>query len=265
MESVINSLLEKEPTTPSVEGELSGNEVAEEVGIRNATEEVADRREIEPNCEEVAKQEAERTATQGVAESSNGVRVEEDTCLLLMASDCNRFKIDLAPYVQIEPIQVPKESPKNIGAYENVVMTGLEVIPSSWSGFEKTEKLVRIFEEKIKLLREKGGEEETRLGDSGDEDAIVGGVIMAGGASQKAKKKKNKTKRKKGKKEKKVECRNCSTDDGSCVSDLVEEEECPRNCLCNLCWNSKMKELRERDGRIERIMERRGLREREVG
>ena len=104
--------------------------------------------------------------------------------------------MDLVPYDQEESIQVPLIPTKKIGVDDDDTMTGLEIIPSSLSGFEKKERMVEIYKEEIERLKGKEVEEIKGIGSSGDEDAIIGGVIVAGGASQKAKKKKNKRKRK---------------------------------------------------------------------
>jgi len=65
----------------------------------------------------------------------------------------------------------------------------------------KTDNMVDVFREEVERLKaakkiELREEEETKLGCLGDEDVIMGGVIVAGGNFRKAKKKKNKKKRK---------------------------------------------------------------------
>ena len=231
LESFVQKLSKGHSTKTAEEGEPSGGVVAEEVDSEACPEGVAEDRGKNEPTEEVAGEEAERSeATRSVAMDwsedvakstvAEQVEVEDDEPLPSMASDCNRFKMDLVPYDQEESIQVPLIPTNKIGVDNDDTMTGLEIIPSSLSALEKKERMVEIFEEEIARLKGKEVEMNTGLGSSGDEDAIIGGVIVAGGASQKAKKK-NKRKRKgtkkNGSEKVKEVCTRCSADDDRCV------------------------------------------------
>ena len=193
--------------------------MAEEVGIKDATEEVAENRdEIRPACEEVAK-------GKGVAEMDD--EADEDEPLVAepgmeVAEGYNRYAQDLEIYDQKESIQVPmevdiveNEKPaisEEIAGMENRMVDLVRVVPSSLSERNKYLEMLRLFQEEVGELKRRSSkkiEEEKRkegLGSSGDEDAIIGGIIVEGGASKKAKKKKNKKKRKaKGTEEKEDE------------------------------------------------------------
>ena len=203
LESILHQFGEK------ARGKSSGDEVAEEVGIKDATEEVADNREeVRPACEKVAEEE-------GVAmmdDEADEVEPQVAEPRMEVASDVNRYAMDLVPYDQKESSQVLMEI-DDIGGGGNKTSKKIEdlerrgdeligVLPSSLKDVEKAEEMVRLFEREVEELKRKtskkieDGERKRRLGTSEDEDAIVGGEIVAGGSSTKAKKRRNKKKRK---------------------------------------------------------------------
>ena len=87
----------------------------------------------------------------------------------------------------------------------------IRVLPSLLSGDKKTERMVEVFQREIEELKQESlktiKDGKRGLETSGEEDAVIGGIIVAGGACTKAKKKRNKKKRKQNpleKKEKKL-------------------------------------------------------------
>ena len=134
----------------------SGDVVVEEVGLPDATEEVADdRMEVRPACEEVADDRGFVTPTGVATVVANVTQPQEAERGMEVADGHNRYKLDLVPFDQEGSIRIPIASSKKI--------EDGDIMP---------------------------------LGSSGDEDAVIGGVIVAGGASQKAKNKRRKSKRK---------------------------------------------------------------------
>ena len=199
LESILHQFGEK------AKGEPSGDVVAEEVEITDATEEVADNREeVRPACEEVA--EDDSVAKMDDEADEDEPQVAETG--MEVASDVNRYAMDLVPYDQKESIQVPMEVDekeeeslsKKIERMENKGREMIKVLPSLLSGDRKTERMVEIFQREIKELKQESLKKikdgKRGLETSGEEDAVVGGIIVAGGASTKAKKKRNKKKRK---------------------------------------------------------------------
>ena len=72
----------------------------------------------------------------------------------------------------------------------------IKIKPSSLLEWEKGEEMLRLFEKEVKELEEKSSKkieekEVTKLGSSGDEDAVIGRVIVEGGNSKKNKSRKN--------------------------------------------------------------------------
>ena len=123
---------------------------------------------------------------------------EDDKPLLSIESECNRFRMDLAPYDQKRSIPVPLIPMKKIVVEheDEDRMTGLDVQRSSLKRHAKREKMEEIFKNEIEMMKGKGKEvEETKLEASPDEDAVIGVVIIVVGNSQKAKNRKNKKKR----------------------------------------------------------------------
>ena len=204
-DSIISTIGEKNNREPS------GDEVAEEVEIKDATEEVAEiRGEVRPACEEVAK-------GKEVAEVDDEADEDEPHVAdpgMEVAEGYNRYAQDIVLYDQKESFQVPMEIDSEIGKevtisdeiadMEGRMMNLVGVVPSSLPEKEKQLEMLRLFQEEVRTLKERSlkkieeKEKEKRegLGFSGDEDAIIGGVIVEGGASKKARKKKNKKKRK---------------------------------------------------------------------
>ena len=191
--------------------ESSGDVVAEEVEITDGTEEVADsREEVRPACEEVAE-------TKSVAEVDDEAEEDEPQVAepgMEVACGYNRYAQDLVPYDQKESIKVPMEvddddegdsvTSKKIEEMERRGREMIKVLPSSLSDINKAEEMVRLFREEVEELKKRtskkiegeGKEEINNLNKSEDEDVIMGGVIVAWGASKKARKKRNKKKRK---------------------------------------------------------------------
>ena len=135
----------------------SGVVVVEEVGIPDATEEVADDwMEDRPACEEVADDRGVVTPTAVAVVVADVAQPQVAERGMEVADGYNRNRLDLVPFVQDGTVGVPPDSPKKIGEDVGV----------------------------------------KPLGSSGDEDAVIGGVIVAGGASRKAKNKRRKGKRK---------------------------------------------------------------------
>ena len=198
LESILHQFGEK------AKGESSGDVVAEEVGIMDATEEVADNREeVKPACEEVA----EDKSVAEMDDVADEVEPQVAEPGMEVACGYNRYAQDLEPYDQKESIQVPMEvdeDRKNTSSrLEELEKEGrdlIKVIPSSLSNRDKMEEMVRLFEEEVGELKKKTSKkiEDRKRGleTSGEEDAVIGGVIVAGGASTKTKRKKNKKKRK---------------------------------------------------------------------
>ena len=201
LESIISTIGEKN------RGEPSGDEVAEEVEIKDATEEVAELRDkVRPTCEEVAK-------GKSVAEMDDEADEVEPQVAepgMEVAKGYNRYTQDIELYDQKESIQVPMEIDSDerkatvseeIGSIERGIMDLVRVVPSSLPEREKQLERLRLFQEEVRELKERSSKkiEEGRregLGSSGDEDTVIGGIIVEGGASTKAKKKRNKKKRK---------------------------------------------------------------------
>ena len=205
LESIISNIGERN------NGEPSGDEVAEEVEITDATEEVAENREeVRPACEEVA-------GDIDVAEMDDEADEVEPHVAepgMKVAEGYNRYAQDMVLYDQKESIEVPMEidsvKNKEVDLSEEIrdIEKGIEdmvrVVPSSLPERNKQLEMLRLFQEEVRQLKERSSkkieEKEKReregQGSSGDEDAIIGGVIVEGGASKKAKKKKNKKKRK---------------------------------------------------------------------
>ena len=205
LESILRQFGEK------AKGEPSGDVVAEEVEITDATEEVADNREeVRPACEEVAEDD-------GVAKTDNEADEVEPQVAepgMEVASDVNRYAMDLVPYDQKESSKVLMEVDDVVGErmetskkIEELKKRGrnlIKVLPSSLSDRDKAEEMIRLFEEEVEELKKRaskkieveGEEEINKLNGSEDEDVVMGGIIVAGGASTKARKKKNKKKRK---------------------------------------------------------------------
>ena len=205
LESIISKSEEQDERKPL------GDEVAEEVGITEATEGVAESRgKIRPACEEVA-EENEVAKVDDEADEDQPQVAEPG---IEVAEGYNRYAQDIVLYDQKESIQVPMEIDsmekeevglsEEIGKTEEGIMNLVRVVPSSLPERDKQLKMLRLFQEEVKQLKERSSkkieEKEKReregLRSSGDEDAIIGGVIVEGGASKKAKKKKNKKKRK---------------------------------------------------------------------
>ena len=204
---ILESILHQFGKKPK--GEPSGDVVAEEVEITDATEEVADNREeVRPACEEVAEDKS-------VARMDNGADEDEPQVAepgMEVASGYNRYAQDIELYDQKESIQVPmeidningerNETSKKIEDLEKRGKELIKVLPSSLEDTEKAEEMIRLFREEVEELGRKTSKKiEERgkkrlLGTSEDEDAMIGGVIVAGGSSTKAKKKKNKKKQK---------------------------------------------------------------------
>ena len=205
LESILRQFEEKR------EGEPSGEVVAEEVEIMDATEEVADDREkVRPACEEVAED-------KGVAELDDEAEEVEPQVAepgMEMAYEYNRYAQDLVPYDQKESVQTPMEVDGNEEKEEDsrrLRTLGVEILsmvetvkvkPSSLSGTEKGLKMIEIFEKELAELAKRSSkkievekEEVKNLNNAEDEDVILGGVIVAGD-SKKARKKRNKKKRK---------------------------------------------------------------------
>ena len=91
-----------------------------------------------------------------------------------------------------------------ISILEKKMTEQVGVVPSSLPEGEKQLKMLSLFQEEVRELKNRSSkkiEEMKRgkregLGSSGDEDAIVGGIIVEGGALKKIRKKRNKKKRK---------------------------------------------------------------------
>ena len=203
LESILRQFGEK------AKGEPSGDVVAEEVEITDATEEVADdREEVRPTCEEVAEEKSVAEIEDEADEDEPQVAVPG----MEVACEYNRYAQDLVPYDQKESIQVPMEvddiveerkaTTKKIVELEKEGRELIKIVPSSLSDMDKAEEMVRLFEEEVEELKKraskkievKGKEELTNLNKSEDEDVVMGGIIVAGGALKKARKKKNKKK-----------------------------------------------------------------------
>jgi len=164
------------------EGEEEAGEGTEEVAAPSVAEEESEEKATGSVAEEwlcerhkVARVRDWRREENTAGETIDIGRVPE------MAEDCNRFKMDLVERVDSVPEPL---IPSCVGR-------------SVW---ERAEELER--EGGWPTLRKPGlkqidnGEGRRGLGSSGDEDAIIGGVIVAGGASQKAKNAARKKKRK---------------------------------------------------------------------
>ena len=205
LESILRQFGEK------AKGEPSGDVVAEEVEITDATEEVADdREEVRPTCEEVAGEKSVAEMDDEANENEPQVAVPG----MEVACGYNKYAQDLVPYDQKESIQVSMEvddivkekmtTSKKIEELEKEGRELIKVLPSSLSDIDKAEEMVRLFREEVEELKKrtlkkievKGKEEVNNLNRSEDEDVVMGGIIVAGGASKKAKKKKNKKKQK---------------------------------------------------------------------
>ena len=203
--SIISTIRDQEEREPS------GDVVAEEVEIREATEEVAEiREEIRPTCEEVAK-------GKSVAEVDDEADEDESHVAepgMEVAEGYNRYAQDLEIYDQKDSIQVPMEVDivekeeqtisDEIAIVENRMVDLIRVVPSSLSEKDKHLEMLRLFQKEVGELKKRSSkkiEEENLkegLGSSGDENAIIGGIIVEGGASKKAKKKNKRKRKKKG-------------------------------------------------------------------
>jgi len=184
------------PNCPG-EGEPSGDVLAEEMGKVDATEEVADdRREVWPTCEEVAEEMMEDEPQQTVAVIVGLGKVEPQVAEPGMEVDgrYNRFALDLVPRDREESIWVPIITPGEFG--------DIAVKQHSGSPEGKWERMVTVFEEERSRIEKEAtkkivvGEVVGRNCSSGNEDAVIGEIIVAGGNSRKNKKKRNKKKRK---------------------------------------------------------------------
>ena len=188
-------------------GKPSRDEVAEEVEIKDATEEVAEiREEIRPACEEVA----EGISVAELDDEADDFEPHVAERGMEVAKGYNKYAQDIELYDQKESIQVPMEIDSDrkettiseeMGRVEKGIMDLVRVVPSSLPEREQQLERLRLFQEEVRALKERSSKKieegkKNELGSSGDEDAIIGGIIVEGGASKKAKKKKNKKKRK---------------------------------------------------------------------
>ena len=191
-------------------GETSGDEVAEEEEIKDATEEVAESREkIRPACEEVA----EDMSVAQVDDEADKIELPVAEPGMEVAKGYNRYARDIELYDQKEPDMVPMEisgdeEEKEVTISDEIdnmdkrIMDLVKVVPSSLSERDKQLERLRLFQKEVEELKKRSSkkiEEKkkvAKLRNSEDEDAIIGGIRVEGGASKKAKKKKNKKKRK---------------------------------------------------------------------
>jgi len=105
-----------------------------------------------------------------------------------MAEDCNRFKMDLVEMEDWTPD--PPVQPINCDRLEELKRSVMDAVRETR---ELNANLERVLEEREVMRRRKLS---LGLESSRDEDAILGGVIVVGGASQKAKNTARKKKRK---------------------------------------------------------------------
>ena len=144
------------------EGEPSVDEVAEEVEIAEATEEVAEIwEEVRPTCEEVA-------SGKGVAkmdDEAEEVQPQVAEPGMEVAKGYNRIAQDIELYDQKESVQVPMKIDSvrdqkiaiadEIANMEKRMMDLVRVAPSSLPEKEKSLVRLRLFKEEIKELKDR--------------------------------------------------------------------------------------------------------------
>ena len=159
-----------------------------------------DRRHIQSGCLHFGRPVRQMHRTHGIQD-------------LIFADWNNRYAQDLERYDQTESIQTLMEvdgersndnglteSSKKIEELNRGGEELIRTIPSSLKDRNKAEEMIRLFEEEVRDLKNKfskkieEGNEMKGLGSSGDEDRMIGGIIVVGESLKKTKKKKNKRK-----------------------------------------------------------------------